>query len=167
MDYLNSLMGFLDSFKPFELVCGTLIVFVATFMAIWGFCRKLKQHREYLRVIRGEDKNLPESFSVLTTDGVHLTLERDWIDGKWRYMLKGELPYCFVSPESKKEIDQLEIPECLKGKPEEQWLKNLDALTKPGGGYEEAVKSYYDQPEQVARRRAEEKLFSKGGTTLL
>jgi len=72
-----------------------------------------------------------------------------------------------ISPESKKEIDQLEIPECLKGKPEEQWLKNLDALTKPGGGYEEAVKSYYDQPEQVARRRAEEKLFSKGGTTLL
>ena len=38
--------------------------------------------------------------------------------------------------------NELEIPEQLKGKPEEQWLKNIDILTK-SDNFKEIVKLRY------------------------
>jgi len=117
--------------------------------------------KNYFRRFSKPDKNRPARVHLRVGDDLSLILERIWFRGQWRYLVQGELPYRFGSSESKEKISQLEIPKCLRDKPEEQWLKNLDALTKPGGGYEEAVKSYYDQPKQVARRRVEEKLFGE------
>lgn len=146
-------MNFLKSLGPSELVLLALVVCVVIFLAIWGFCRKLKELKEYLRVMGGEDKNLPESFSVITTDGAHLTLERDWVDKKWCYVLK-DLPYQLGSPER----NQLEIPDCLKGKPEEQWLKNFDKVTRPGGLMDGAIKEAYNTPEAIDRQKLSEEV---------
>jgi len=140
MSYLKSFGQFVDSFglNPDELVINVLLISALIFVIIWGFCLGIRKTKGIFHVLRNEDKNLPESFSVTTTDGAHMTLERDWIDGEWRYVLAGSLPYRWGPVER----DHLKIPECLKDKPEERWLKNLDAFTR-SPEYDAAVEARY------------------------
>lgn len=85
-------------------------------------------------------KNYPKELVFTIGDGFTVVLDRVWFKGKWRYLLRGNLPYRFSSPEK-------------------DWLKNLDELTKPGGDYEETKDAYYKQPEQVARQGIMKRIF--------
>ena len=146
-------MNFLKSLGPSELVLLVLVVCVVIFLAVWGFYKKLKELKECFRVMGGEDPSLPESFSVMTTDGAHLVLERKRIDNKWCYVLK-DLPYRFAPPER----SPLEIPECLKGTPEEDTLRRFDELTKPGGMMDEVIRAAYNTPEEIERQKLRERI---------
>ncbi len=84
---------------------GTIyfVVFVAVvLMAIYFFLSLLvKTVRCYSR--QTPDKNHPEKVLVRIDDGLFITLERIRLKGEWRYILDGELPYKFVSPEEEYE----------------------------------------------------------------
>ena len=127
-------LSLIGSYKIVKIIMGVLVIA----LGFMGFYRWLKQLKERFRVMRGEDKNLPESFSVVTTDGAHLVLERDWLDGEWRYVLK-DLPYRFGPVERPKMSDA----ESIKlSKDEEKWSENMDILTK-SPEYDAVVKARY------------------------
>ena len=58
------------------------------------------------RLFSVPDKNYPKEIVFTIGDGFHVVLDRVWFKGKWRYLLRGNFPYRFSSPEE----DRLEKP---------------------------------------------------------
>jgi hypothetical protein len=137
-----NLVGFWERFAPIVVVLPILI------LAIFY----LKN-----RFFKGSKPPSRKMIHIRIGDDTTLFLKRKKFWGKWYYAIEAnKFPVVWKSPEE--EYDELNKD--MKA-PEEQWLKNLDKLTKPGGPMGQTVKEAYSQPEEVAQRKFINRIFRK------
>lgn len=150
MDIFRSIQEGLAFIGP-EKIAIIMAIAILSFFGIRRQIRKMKQ-------MLSEKEDFPESLSVSVGDGFYMTLQRRWYEGQWVYVYFGEPPITYRSSESREERSKLEIPECLKGTPEEGALRRFDELTKPGGVMDDVIKAAYSTPEAIERQKSVEEI---------
>ncbi|HRY52768.1 MAG TPA: hypothetical protein P5089_02860 [Candidatus Portnoybacteria bacterium] len=73
---------------------AAIIIFVLLVYFLYRFIGYLRA-----RLFPVPDKNHPKQAVISIAGGLIITLDRVWFKGKWRYFLRGDLPYRFSSPE--------------------------------------------------------------------
>jgi len=153
----------LSKLGPMEIVIIVAIV-ILVIIGIRRQVKRLNQAREQAAT----KKEFPNKISFVFGRGHRITMKLEWFEDRWVYVVNA-LPFRRLKPlssESKKKEPSpvqddsapLEIPECLKGKPEEDAFRRFHELTKPGGMMDEVIKEVYNSPEEIDRQKAREEI---------
>lgn len=158
---MESLYPSIETILAFGVTIGVVVLIVIV-VAVSSFLQKKRKSKD--------KEDFPEKLMVSLGDSFYMTLERRWFQGQWVYIYFGKPPYAHRSPsEEERELEspkrlrdksrkQLEIPECLKGTPEEDTLRRFDELTKPGGVMDEVIIEAYNTPKEIERQKLRERI---------
>ncbi len=68
----------------------------------------------YFRQFHDPGKDYPAEVAIMASGDVHIIFERVWFKNRWRYMVKGELPYQFAPPDKERKRLAKTTPRALR-----------------------------------------------------